>query len=145
MDSLYEDSDFMDQLKEKSRDRLFYEGAHLTGHFNRYEPGYSSRPQPEIEPKYQAWQRAPLGGSTHDEPGYFSDDELRRMVEATIKADPGLTNEEKAAIRVEVTNKQTSLSGTVQSTEAKTQAETDAYWTEGIGEVKNQIEVRVKG
>jgi len=64
MASLYEDSDYIDQLKEKSRDPLFYEGAHLTGHFNRYEPGYSSRPQPKIEPKYQAWQRAPLGGST---------------------------------------------------------------------------------
>ena len=144
MENLYEDSDYMDQLKRKPQDRLFYEGSHLTGHFNRYERDYSSRPQPQIEPKYQAWQLAPLGGSTHDEPGYFSDDELRQMVETTIKADPDLSREEKEAIRVEVSNKQTSLSGRVQSTEAKTQAETDAYWTEGIGEVKNEIEVSAK-
>ena len=144
MANLYEDSDYLDQIKGKRQDRLFYEGSHLTGHFNRYEQNYSSRPQPQIEPKYQAWQLAPLGGTTHDEPGYFSDDELRRMVEATIKADPTLSPEEKKGIKVEVSHKETSLSGRVQSQEAKTQAETDAYWTEGIGEVKNEIEVSAK-
>lgn len=145
MMTLNEDDDFVDQLKGERRDPLFFEGAHLTGHFNRYEKGYSSRPaEPEIEAEYQAWQLAPLGGPTHDEPGYFSDGELQRMVETTIKADPRLSSAEKRAIKVEVRNRRTTLSGTLQSQEAKDQVESDAYWTEGIGEVKNQIEVHAK-
>lgn len=143
MEALYEDHDFIDQLEGASRDRLFFEGAHLPGTFNRYERGYSTRPaQPETESQYQAWQLAPLGGSSHDEPGYFSDDELRRMVEATIKADPHLSSEEKERIQVKVKDKQTVLSGTVQYSDTKNQAESDAYWTEGIGRVENKIKVR---
>jgi hypothetical protein len=146
MAPLYEDSDYIDQLEGQPQDRLFFEGSHLPGKFNRYEPGYSSRPpQRESESQYQDWQLAPLGGYGHDEPGYYPDDELRRMVEKSIQADPRLSSEEKNAIQVEVKDKEIILSGMVQRANSKAQAESDAYWTQGIGKVKNQIEVSQKG
>jgi len=148
MVNLYEDSEFIDQPKAQgagvppARDPLFYRGAHLPGKYNRYEPGYSSPPSPRVKTAgEQAWELAPLGGYGHDEPRYYSDEELRRMIEESIHADPLLSGEEKRAVQITVERGQVTLSGKVHSSAAKEQIESDAYWTEGAGNVRNLMEV----
>jgi hypothetical protein len=72
--SLYEDSDYADQLREGGwrENPLFYYGAHLRGKYNRYEPGYSSRPgrprvpEPGTQQVDEAWLLEPVGGTEED-------------------------------------------------------------------------------
>ena len=149
MAQLYEDHDFIDQHQggktgqPAERDPLFYQGAHQPGKYSRYQPGYSSHPRhPEKVAEQQPWVVASVGGYGHDEPRYHSDDELRRMVAESIQADPHLSSQEKQAVTVTVENGQVTLTGRVQSREAKDRLESLAYWAEGAGTVKSQIEVK---
>ena len=74
MNRLYEDSDFTEEIRDERwrRNPLFYSGAHLRGKYNRYEPGYSSRPvRPRVaEPGTQepgaAWINEAVGGTEED-------------------------------------------------------------------------------
>ena len=148
MGGLYEDGDFIGGhghgREEKpdgvpARDPLFYRGAHQRSKFNRYEPGYSSRPA--TKESAQAWTRAPLGGYGHDNPDYYSDDQIRGMVEASLAADPHLSEPGGGAIKVAVEGGHVTLSGAVGSEKAKSQAESDAQWTAGVKGVTSKITI----
>ena len=66
------------------------------------------------------------------------------MVEDNIEADPQLNARDRRNIRVEARGGVVTLTGVVRSRPAKFAAGSDAYWTYGVQEVRNELEVRVQ-
>lgn len=96
-----------------------------------------------------AWTYHHLSDSWRDEErlrGWTpSDDDLREMVEDNIEADPQLNARDRRNIQVRAVNGVVTLTGTVRSRVAKFAAGSDAYWTYGVQEVRNELAVRVRG
>ncbi len=74
-----------------------------------------------------------------------SDDDLREMVEDNIEADPQLNARDRRSIQVQAAGGAVTLTGTVRSRLAKFAAGSDAYWTYGTREVRNDLTVRARG
>jgi hypothetical protein len=74
-----------------------------------------------------------------------SDQDLQEMVEDNIEADPQVNGRDRRAIEVRVAQATVTLTGTVRSRLAKFAAGSDAFWTYGVQEVRNEITVNVRG
>jgi hypothetical protein len=140
--SLYEDDDLLAR-QTPEHDRLFNRGATIGTRYRRYQPGFSSRAyKPEASAANAAWWKAPLGGYGHDEPAYYDDENLERMVRASIAADPHIPPEVKQALTVSVKGARVILSGTVPNAKLRARVASAASWTKGVNELTNLLEVR---
>lgn len=74
-----------------------------------------------------------------------SDDELREMVEDNIEADPQLNARDKRNVTISAAQGQVTLTGTVRSRRAKFAAGSDAFWTFGVHDVRNQLAIKERG
>jgi hypothetical protein len=74
-----------------------------------------------------------------------SDQDLQEMVEDNIEADPQVTGRDRRSIEVRVAQGAATLTGTVRSRLAKFAAGSDAFWTYGVQDVRNEITVKVRG
>ena len=72
----------------------------------------------------------------------YSDDDIREMVEDNIELDPLIPMRDVNSIKVEVNEGIVTLSGKVRSRRSKINAYTDAFWTSGVVDVDNQVEVK---
>ncbi|HEY8599938.1 MAG TPA: BON domain-containing protein [Thermomicrobiales bacterium] len=100
-------------------------------------------------PKPQGWTQAHLMDSWLDESrlkGWTpSDREQQEMIEDNIEADPQVPGRDFRAISVRSRSGAVTLTGTVRSRAVKFAAGSDAYWTFGVLDVKNELEVRPRG
>lgn len=100
-------------------------------------------------PKPQGWTQAHLMDSWLDESrlkGWTpSDREQQEMIEDNIEADPQVPGRDFRAISVKSRSGAVTLTGTVRSRAVKFAAGSDAYWTFGVLDVKNELEVRPRG
>lgn len=96
-----------------------------------------------------AWTYHHLSDSWRDEErlrGWTpNDSDLQEMVEDNIEADPQLNGRDRRNIQVRAEKGVVTLTGTVRSRVAKFAAGSDAYWTYGVQEVRNDLAVRVRG
>jgi len=100
-------------------------------------------------PKPQGWTQVHLIDSWLDEPrlkGWTpSDREQQEMIEDNIEADPQVPGRDFRAISVRSRSGAVTLTGAVRSRAVKFAAGSDAYWTFGVLDVQNEIEVRPRG
>lgn len=95
------------------------------------------------------WSHQHLTDSWRDEErlrGWIpSDDDLREMVEDNIEADPQLNARDRRNIGIVAARGTVTLSGTVRSRKAKFAAGSDAFWTFGVQDVRNELVVKERG
>jgi hypothetical protein len=73
------------------------------------------------------------------------DQDLQEMVEDNIEADPQVPGRDQRAISVRAQGSTVTLTGTVRSRAVKFAAGSDAYWTYGVSEVRNELLVKPRG
>jgi hypothetical protein len=112
-------------------------------------PGGPAGAEPGAVGTNRAWTYQHLTDSWQEEerlrgwtPG---DQDLQEMVEDNIEADPQLNARDRRNIQVRAEGGVVTLAGTVRSRLAKYAAGSDAYWTYGVREVRNELDVRVRG
>ena len=112
-------------------------------------PGSSAVAGPGAVGTNRAWTYQHLTDSWQEEErlrGWTpSDQDLQEMVEDNIEADPQLNARDRRNIQVRAAGGVVTLTGTVRSRLAKYAAGSDAYWTYGVQEVRNELDVRVRG
>jgi hypothetical protein len=100
-------------------------------------------------PTPQGWSQAHLLDSWLDEQrlkGWTpSDQDLQEMVEDNIEADPQVPGRDHRAISVRAQGSTVTLTGSVRSRAVKFAAGSDAYWTYGVSEVRNELLVKPRG
>lgn len=74
-----------------------------------------------------------------------TDQELQEMVEDNIEADPLLRGRDRRSIQVRAAGGVVTLTGTVRGRLAKFAAGSDAYWTFGVNEVRNELAIKPRG
>lgn len=72
----------------------------------------------------------------------LDDDEVADVVRDNIYDDPYITLSDTANIQVDVDDGVVTLSGTVRNPRSKPLAYADAYWSSGVVDVNNDIEVK---
>lgn len=93
------------------------------------------------------WWGAPPGWTDLDLYDYNSnyvldDNEIADLAKDNIVADPGIPMSDAHNIDVRVSGGTATLSGTVRNPRTSPLAYTDAYWTPGVRDVVNNIEVQ---
>ncbi len=100
-------------------------------------------------PKPQGWTQAHLMDSWLEESrlkGWTpSDRDQQEMVEDNIEADPQVPGRDHRAISVQARSGIVTLTGVVRSRAVKFAAGSDTYWTFGVLDVQNDLEVRPRG
>lgn len=100
-------------------------------------------------PKPQGWTQAHLMDSWLEESrlkGWTpSDRDQQEMVEDNIEADPQVPGRDYRAISVQARSGIVTLTGVVRSRAVKFAAGSDTYWTFGVLDVQNELEVRPRG
>ncbi len=100
-------------------------------------------------PTPAGWSQAHLLDSWNDEArlkGWTpTAQDLQEMVEDNIEADPQVPGRDRRAIGVAASGGVVTLTGTVRSRAVKFAAGSDAYWTFGVSDVKNELDVRPRG
>lgn len=97
-------------------------------------------------PTPQGWNQAHLVDSWNDEEKLKSwtpsNQDQQEMVEDNIEADPQIPGRDQRAITVRAKSGIVTLTGTVRSRAVKFAASSDAYWTYGVHEVRNELEIQ---
>ncbi|MCL5091050.1 MAG: BON domain-containing protein [Patescibacteria group bacterium] len=93
------------------------------------------------------WWGAPMGWTDLDIYDYnnnyvLDDDEIGDLAKDNIIADPGIPMSDAHDVEVSVSGGTATLSGTVRNPRTKPLAYTDAFWTTGVKDVINNIEVQ---
>ncbi|HUW24110.1 MAG TPA: BON domain-containing protein [Patescibacteria group bacterium] len=93
------------------------------------------------------WWGAPTGWTDLDLYDYnnnyvLDDNEIVDLVKDNIVADPGIPMSDAHNIDVHVSGATATLSGAVRNPRTSPLAYTDAYWTPGVRDVANNIEVQ---
>jgi hypothetical protein len=93
------------------------------------------------------WWGAPTGWTDLDLYDYnnnyvLDDNEIVDLVKDNIVADPGIPMSDAHNIDVRVSGATATLSGTVRNPRTSPLAYTDTYWTPGVRDVINNIEVQ---
>lgn len=112
-----------------------------------YGDYYSSYIYPTRTSTYSFWWGAPSGMSDYDLYDYnnnyvLDDDEIKDIVMDNIAADAGITWSDQNKINIQVNDGVVTLSGEVRNPRTKPLAYTDAYWSTGVVDVVNNINVR---
>ncbi len=74
-----------------------------------------------------------------------SDQDLQEMVEDNIEGDPQVPGRDRRAITVAASGGVVTLTGTVRSRAVKFAAGSDAYWTYGVNDLRNELTVQARG
>lgn len=115
----------------------------------RAEEPKSTPPAAPTRPTPAGWSQAHLLDSWNDEArlkGWTpSDQDLQEMVEDNIEGDPQVPGRDQRAITVSASGGVVTLTGAVRSRAVKFAAGSDAYWTFGVTEVRNELDVRPRG
>lgn len=93
------------------------------------------------------WWGAPVGWTDLDLYDYnnnfiLDDNEVEDIVRDNIASDPYITLTDQNNINVEVSNGVVTLSGTVRNPRSKPLAYADAFWSSGVTDVVNKLEVK---
>ncbi len=93
------------------------------------------------------WWGAPYGWSDYDLYDYnnnfvLDDNEVEDIVKDNIAADVGITFSDQQKIDVSVKDGVVTLSGEVRNPRTKPLAYADAYWSSGVIDVLNKIQVK---
>ena len=93
------------------------------------------------------WWGAPYGVSDYDLCDYnnnwvLDDNEIADEVRDSIYADQGITASDTNSIKVAVKDSVVTLSGQVRNPRSKTFAYIDAFWSSGVTDVTNNIQVK---
>lgn len=74
-----------------------------------------------------------------------TDQEVQELVEDNIEGDPLVPGRDRRAISVQARNGIVTLVGTVRNRIVKFAAGSDAYWSYGVKEVRNELELKQRG
>ena len=110
---------------------------------------------PMSAPFRPSWAGGPLWSPLHLSDSWYeeerlrgwtpSDHDLQEMVEDNIEADPLLNARDRRNIQIRAAGNTVTLAGTVRSRLAKYAAGSDAFWTYGAQEVRNDLTIRTRG
>ncbi|MFZ5376120.1 MAG: BON domain-containing protein [Patescibacteria group bacterium] len=93
------------------------------------------------------WWGAPTGWTDYNLYDYnnnfvLDDNEIEDLVYDNIRTDPGITYSDADKISISVKDGVVTLRGEVRNPRTKPLAYADAYWSSGVTDVVNQINVR---
>jgi hypothetical protein len=96
---------------------------------------------------YEYWWNAPAGMSDLDLYDYnnnfvLDDNEIEDLVRDNIAEDPGIPTSDIKNINVEVKDGVVKLSGEVRNPRTKPMAYVDAWWSSGVLDVENKIDIK---
>lgn len=93
------------------------------------------------------WWNAPVAMSDYDLYDYnrnfvMDDDEIADLVKDNILSDPGITFSDGNRVETNASNGVVTLSGEVRNPRTKALAYADAFWSTGVVDVDNKINVK---
>lgn len=108
---------------------------------NNYRDDYGTTPYTSY------WWNAPVAMSDYDLYDYnnnwaLDDNEIADLVKDNVFSDPGITYSDANRVQADVNNGVVTLSGEVRNPRTKALAYADAFWSTGVVDVDNKLNVK---